>query len=84
MEYLGWILYKIRRKCWTMTDSKKPSLAQDTTNHLTAGREVGAKKKTSALDQSEAKRKSAKRGEQSLPDVTRFGDWEKNGRCIDF
>jgi len=67
-----------------MTDSKIPSMAQDTTNHLTAGREVGAKKKTSALDQSEAKRKSAKRGEQSLPDVTRFGDWEKNGRCIDF
>ena len=84
MEFLGWVLYKIRRKCWTMTDSKKPSLAQDSTNHLTAEREVGAKKKTSALNQSKAKRKSAKRGKQSLPDVTRFGDWEKNGRCIDF
>ena len=84
MEYLGWILNKIRRKCWTMTDSKKPSLAQDSTNHLTAEREVGAKKKAGALDQSEAKRKSAERSGQPHPDATRFGDWEKNGRCIDF
>ena len=21
---------------------------------------------------------------EQLPDPTRFGDWEKNGRCIDF
>jgi len=23
-------------------------------------------------------------GEEAKPDPTRFGDWEKNGRCIDF
>lgn len=23
-------------------------------------------------------------GEETKPDPTRFGDWEKNGRCIDF
>ena len=23
-------------------------------------------------------------GKPSRPDPTRFGDWEKNGRCIDF
>lgn len=22
--------------------------------------------------------------EQKIPDPTRYGDWEKNGRCIDF
>ncbi|OOG49184.1 DUF1674 domain-containing protein [Rhodanobacter sp. C01] len=22
--------------------------------------------------------------EQPVPDPTRYGDWEKNGRCIDF
>jgi hypothetical protein len=24
------------------------------------------------------------RGERPAPDPTRYGDWEKNGRCIDF
>ena len=67
-----------------MIDSKKPSLAQDSINHLTAERKVGAKKKIGALDQSETKRKSADRSGQAHPDVTRFGDWEKGGRCIDF
>ncbi|WP_082547511.1 DUF1674 domain-containing protein [Rhodanobacter sp. Soil772] len=23
-------------------------------------------------------------GERPAPDPTRYGDWEKNGRCIDF
>ncbi|EIM03814.1 DUF1674 domain-containing protein [Rhodanobacter denitrificans] len=23
-------------------------------------------------------------GEKPAPDPTRYGDWEKNGRCIDF
>ena len=67
-----------------MTEDKEPSLAQHSTDDFPAEREAEGKKKTGALDQSEAKRKSAERGVQSHPDVTRFGDWEKNGRCIDF
>jgi hypothetical protein len=31
-----------------------------------------------ALDKDKAK------VERSAPDPTRYGDWEKNGRCIDF
>jgi hypothetical protein len=26
----------------------------------------------------------AKPVERAVPDPTRYGDWEKNGRCIDF
>jgi hypothetical protein len=26
----------------------------------------------------------AKKEERPVPDPTRYGDWEKNGRCIDF
>ena len=67
-----------------MTDSKKPSMAQHTADDTPIEKEVEAKMKAGALDQSEAKRKSVERGQQLHPDVTRFGDWEKNGRCIDF
>ena len=63
-----------------MTDSKMPSMAQHSADDPPTEREVGAKKKAGALDQSEA----AERSGQPHPDVTRFGDWEKNGRCIDF
>lgn len=28
--------------------------------------------------------KSRPAGEPERPDPTRYGDWEKNGRCIDF
>ena len=27
---------------------------------------------------------SAEKQETKKPDPTRFGDWEKNGRCVDF
>ena len=67
-----------------MTDSKMPSIAQHLADDPPTKWEVEAKKKAGALDKSEAKRKSAERSEQLHPDVTRFGDWEKNGRCIDF
>ena len=67
-----------------MTDSKKPSMAQHTADDTPIEKEVEAKMKAGALDQSEAKRKSAERIGQLQPDATRFGDWEKNGRCIDF
>ena len=67
-----------------MTDSKKPSMAQHSVDDSPIEKEVEAKMKAGALDQSEAKRESAERSGQPHPDVTRFGDWEKNGRCIDF
>ena len=67
-----------------MTDSKMPRMAQHSTNNPPTKREVEAKMKAGALGQSEAKRKSAERSGQSHPDATRFGDWEKKGRCIDF
>ena len=67
-----------------MTDSKKPSMAQHSADDSPIEKEVEAKMKAGALDQSEAKRKSAERSGQSHPDATRFGDWEKKGRCIDF
>ena len=67
-----------------MTDSKMPSMAQHSADDPPTEREVEAKKKAGALDQSEAKRKSAEPSGQPHPDVTRFGVWEKKGRCIDF
>ena len=67
-----------------MTDSKIPSVAQYSADDSPTEREVEAKKKADALDQSEAKLKSAERSGQPHPNATRFGDWEKNGRCIDF
>ena len=67
-----------------MTDSKMSSVAQHSADNSPTEREVEAKKKAGALIQSEAKRKSAERIEPLQPDATRFGDWEKNGRCIDF
>ena len=67
-----------------MTDSKMPSMARHSADDRPTEGEAEAKKKAGALDQSEAKRKSAERSGQLRPDATRFGDWEKNGRCIDF
>jgi len=67
-----------------MTDCKVPSMTQHSTDDPSTEGEVEAKKKTGALDQSEARRKTAERSGQPHPDATRFGDWEKNGRCIDF
>ena len=60
------------------------SVAQHSADDSPAEKGVEAKKKTGALGKSETKRKSAERSEQPYPDITRFGDWEKNGRCIDF
>ena len=67
-----------------MTDSKMPSMAQHLADDPPTKGEVEAKKKAGAFDQSEAERKPAERRGQPHPDATRFGDWEKNGRCIDF
>lgn len=67
-----------------MTDSKMTSVAQHSADDSPAEKGVEAKKKTGALGKSETKRKSAERIGPLQLDATRFGDWEKNGRCIDF
>ncbi|MGB0574756.1 MAG: DUF1674 domain-containing protein [Alphaproteobacteria bacterium] len=41
------------------------------------------KEKTNTAEASDAK-PSKEHGGQEGPDPTRFGDWEKAGRCIDF
>jgi hypothetical protein len=37
-----------------------------------------------AQPEGEASARAAESGGPSGPEPTRFGDWEKNGRCIDF
>ena len=59
-------------------------MAQHSTDGPSTDGEVEAKKKTGALGKSETMRKSAERIGPLQLDATRFGDWEKNGRCIDF
>lgn len=41
---------------------------------------------STTVEQGEASRAPEERNEQERPrpDPTRYGDWEKNGRCIDF
>lgn len=39
---------------------------------------------TSETPPPESKQKPASEAEQNTPAPTRYGDWEKNGRCIDF
>jgi hypothetical protein len=36
------------------------------------------------LSPSELVKPATQKPEDKKPDPTRFGDWEKNGRCIDF
>ena len=43
---------------------------------------TGAKKETS--DSAAPALKQKEIGGRDGPDPTRYGDWEKNGRCIDF
>ena len=61
-----------------MTDSKTSDTAQYSTDHNLVEKEVNV------LGRSEPERSSAERSRKLHPDVTRYGDWEKNGRCIDF
>ena len=67
-----------------MSDSKMPVTAQNSTNYFLEEKGVEAKKKAEVLGKSEPERKSAERSRKRHPDVTRYGDWEKNGRCLDF
>jgi hypothetical protein len=42
-----------------------------------------AEEKTDTSESSDAK-PSKEHGGQEGPDPTRFGDWERGGRCVDF
>ena len=54
-----------------MTDKKNPDPSIE-----------GAKKPVSEADETSEDSKEVRR--RKAPDPTRYGDWEKNGRCIDF
>tara|TARA_B100001250_G_C19453776_1_gene637161 strand:+ start:351 stop:506 length:156 start_codon:yes stop_codon:yes gene_type:complete len=42
------------------------------------------KKKNNDSSQNESKKKRKEFGGPQGPEPTRYGDWEKKGRCIDF
>ena len=52
---------------------------------MTDEQKTGDKKKPDAAKAEVAGKKPPKEsGGRDGPDPTRYGDWEKNGRCIDF
>jgi len=63
------------------TQSSSGSVPTTNTNEL-AGHAVPA----SDASQAQPRKAAASRehGGRGGPDPTRYGDWEKNGRCIDF
>lgn len=67
-----------------MTDRKIPEIGQRFSDGTLKETGPEANKKDGSLEKSEPKGVPVERGRQPHPDVTRFGDWEKNGRCMDF
>ncbi len=61
--------------------SKKP--VSDLAESAEQGKAAGQGANNNKQPADEAKR-SAEIGGRDGPEPTRFGDWEKNGRCIDF
>lgn len=59
-----------------MTQTNKPDSQQDKTSDT----EENPKQPKANSDQGKPKEIGGRDG----PDPTRFGDWEKGGRCIDF
>jgi len=52
---------------------------------MTKPNEKPVKPETDSVEKDETPAKEPKEvGGRDGPDPTRFGDWEKNGRCIDF
>ncbi len=49
-----------------------------------ADKESGKPANTETSSSAEEKPRPKEIGGRKGPDPTRFGDWEKNGRCIDF
>ena len=67
-----------------MTDRKRPEIAQRLSDDTLKEKGLEANKKNGSMEKSEPKGVSVEQSRQPHPDLTRFGDWEKNGRCIDF
>ena len=63
-----------------MTENKSP--AKDET--APAPGPATVKKDDAAIPSPNRKEPQKEVGGRDGPDPTRFGDWEKNGRCIDF
>ena len=59
--------------------------AEDTDNKVVA-QDAESNRDKDAKDTTDANRVAAKKeiGGRDGPDPTRYGDWEKAGRCIDF
>ena len=62
------------------TENKSPSKAET----APAPGPATVKKDDAAKPSSKRKEPAKEVGGRDGPDPTRFGDWEKNGRCIDF
>jgi len=58
-----------------LTDKKFPENPQPAVAVTVDGQEGKEAETATSVDKSEQK---------TTPDPTRYGDWEKNGRCIDF
>ena len=58
----------------------------DTQSESPAGAQPGAARpaQAQAQAQAQAEKRPVEIGGRAGPEPTRFGDWEKNGRCIDF
>lgn len=65
------------RKYYAFSDTNMPD-----TSSKPAGSPEPAKPERAVTPVSPAQGKEP--GERAAPDPTRYGDWEKNGRCIDF
>ncbi|MBK20403.1 MAG: hypothetical protein CMM52_16355 [Rhodospirillaceae bacterium] len=63
-----------------MTGGKKDIRIEKPANTNTAETESAQPAKVKPSDTGTPKEHGGREG----PDPTRFGDWEKNGRCIDF
>ena len=71
--------------------SKDPASAAEQTLQMTAATESSAHSHESAPDRPSGRdnnplklHKRTEQGGREGPDPVRYGDWEKNGRCIDF
>lgn len=52
--------------------------------HATADAEPEATRKTKAPSPAQRSQPAGERGGPKGPEPTRYGDWEKGGRCFDF
>ncbi len=77
-----------------MTDPMKPENNESPTSELSKSAVIpnsitkkGLQTRQTAVEPKQSTEKSAMSkeiGGQAGPEPTRFGDWEKNGRCTDF